>query len=99
MKTIYRYTINKPINDIDIPNGGEVISVGISKDEDTGKEVISLWVSIDTSSSLTKRRFLVFGTGANMDDTINFDMKFIGTVIKSNMYAFHIYEDKNSIYY
>lgn len=96
MKTIYRYTINKSINDIDIPNGAEVISVGISID-DNAKEVISLWAMVDTSASTTKRRFLVFGTGANMDDTTNFNINFLGTVRKSNMYAFHIFEVKNSI--
>lgn len=97
MKTIYRYTINKPINDIEIPNGAEVISVGISTDDETEKEVISLWAIVDTTASKTKRKFLVFGTGANMDDTLNFNTNFLGTVRKSNMYAFHVFEVKDSI--
>lgn len=95
MKTIYRYTINKSINDIDIPNGAEIISVGVSKEND--KEEISIWAIVDSGASMTKRRFLVFGTGADMDETTNFNLKFIGTVKKANQYAFHVFEIKDSI--
>lgn len=99
MKTIFRYNLNSSINDVELPSGAEVISVGVSKNERTNKEIISMWVSVNTTTkTFDKRRFLVFGTGANMDDTSNFNMKYLGTVIKSNMYAFHIFEVKDSIY-
>lgn len=56
------------------------------------KDVISIWAKVETSSSLEKRRILVFGTGADMSDVANFRLEPIGTVQKSNKYAFHVFE-------
>lgn len=106
MKTIYRYEINQAVNDINLPVGAEILSVGIVNDwkytpidpndpcdnTHTNVEAISLWAMVDTDNSAETRRFLVFGTGANMDATETYNLTFIGTVQKSNKYAFHIFE-------
>ena len=43
-----------------------------------------------------EKTFLVFGTGADMSSTVNFYCKFIGTVRRSNRWAFHIFEVNNT---
>lgn len=109
MKTVYRYEINQAINDVKLPVGAKILSVGISKgwkyspvdsynpvdDTRTQVEIISMWALVDTDSSVETRRFLVFGTGADMSATETYTLDFIGTVQKSNQYAFHIFEVNN----
>ena len=95
MLTVLRYEINKAINDVELPGGSKILSVGISKDN-LGVEKISIWCEAEVDENYVpytteKARFLVYGTGANMDDSVNFCAKYIGTVQKSNMYAFHVY--------
>lgn len=92
MKTIYRYEINNSngINEVMMPNGAEVISVGVSTETD--KEVISVWAIVDTDETFVKRYFTVIGTGANLDEFGYMQSKFIGTVKKKNQYAFHVFE-------
>lgn len=111
MKTVFRYEINNPsgVNDIQMPMGAKILSVGttldweyISDDEadDTKvfKEIINLWALVDTDDIKKTRRFIVAGTGANLEALTNFDLAFIGTVHKSvknnsiNKYAFHVFE-------
>lgn len=97
MKTIYRYEINQAVNDIKLPIGAEILSVGIVNDwkytpvdpndpcdnTHTTIETISLWVMVDTDNTSTEtRRFLVFGTGADMSATETYTLTFIGTVQK-----------------
>lgn len=100
MKTILRYDINEAINKIDLPIGYKILSVGIAEDE-KGRESISMWCEVDTiedsyeTEDTDDALILVFGTGANMDCLTNFDYKFIGTVQKSNKYAFHVIQAFN----
>lgn len=100
MKTILRYEINQSINDIDLPLGYEVLTVGVAEDKN-GREVISIWCGVDVMEgnyqpmNTEKARFLVFGTGADMDSLTNFDFKYIGTVQKANKYAFHVIQVLN----
>lgn len=96
MLTIHRYVINDAINKIKIPSSSEILSVGVAINEQTGKEEISVWVKCDDSDILTEKTFLVFGTGADMSSTVNFDCKFIGTVRRANRWAFHIFEVDNN---
>jgi len=97
MLTILRYEINQAVNDIKLPTGYKTLSVGIACD-DRGVEKISLWCEVEVDDDTYQpftfdiARFLVFGTGANMDAITNFNAKYIGTVQKSNQYAFHVYE-------
>ena len=98
MVTILRYEIPKAINDIELPIGYEILTVGIVTTA-IGAEHISIWCKVDVQDNYepypgnTKKvRFCIFGTGANMNDLCNFEHKYIGTVQKSNEYAFHVFE-------
>lgn len=98
MNTILRYEIPNAINDIELPVGYNILKVGIA--ESNGIEKISIWCQVDVHSNYKpyfteKVRFLVFGTGANMDEMVLFNYKYIGTVQKSNAYAFHVYQVTN----
>lgn len=95
MLTILRYEINQAINDIELPSDARILNVGLTKDG-CGIEKISVWCEVDVDKNYTPLcttvvRFVVFGTGANMDSIDRFNRKYIGTVQKSNMYAFHVY--------
>ena len=100
MKTILRYPINSSINKIELPVGYEVLSAGVAEDQH-GNEVISVWCKVDTNDdpaytpqATEQATFLVFGTGSNLDDMVPFEHMFVGTVQKSNRYAFHIFHVK-----
>lgn len=99
MTTILRYELNNAINDRELPIGYKILNVGVATDN-LGYEKISIWCEVEVDENLrpynTERvRFLIYGTGANMDDMINFHHEYIGTVQKSNRYAFHIYKVDN----
>lgn len=93
MKTVYRYEINQAINDVNLPVGAKVLSVGVAENV-ISCNVISLWALVDSDAGTETRRFLVFGTGADMSATETYNLDFIGTIQKSNAYAFHIFEVK-----
>lgn len=92
MKTIHRYELTEAINVISVPENAKVLSVGTSKNPQTKKEVISIWMAVEDTNRKHQRKFLVFGTGANLDDTINFQLDFIGTIKRADEYAFHVFE-------
>lgn len=93
MKTVYRYEINQAINDVNLPVGAKILSVGVAENG-ISSNVISLWALVDTEVGKETRRFLVFGTGADMSETETYNLEFVGTIRKSNAYAFHIFEVK-----
>ena len=101
MLTVYRYPLNNidGINNIEIPENAKILSVGVANDIISNNnvvmghvEVISLWAEVDTANTLSTRKILVFGTGANMDKISPYRHNFLGTVQKSNAYAFHVFE-------
>lgn len=91
METIYRYELPEAYNQVQMPAHAQVLNVGISNDPVEG-EVISLWARINTDEGLTTRTFLIFGTGANMDNLKTYHSNYIGTVQRKNQFAFHIFE-------
>ena len=98
MITILRYELNDAINDIELPVGYEVLKVGTKFDSE-GIERICIWckVYVDTNHQpgMTEHvRFLVFGTGANMDILTTTPNRYLGTTqLKHNsLHALHIFE-------
>ena len=98
MITILRYEIPNAINDIELPIGYEMLNVGIATD-DIGRERISIWCKVDVQTNYKPypggteiAKFCIFGTGADMGTFCNFEHKYIGTVQKSNEYAFHVFQ-------
>ena len=99
MITILHYEIHNAINDIDLPIGYEVLHVGTTTDKE-GYEKISIWCKVDVDPNyqpgMTEHvRFLVFGTGANMDELLNFPYQYIGSVKMSNKHTYHVFEVLN----
>lgn len=98
MITILRYELNDAINDLELPIGYEVLKVG-TKFDNEGIERICIWCKVDVDSNhqpgMTEHvRFLVYGTGANMDELATFPNKYLGTTqLKHNsLHALHIFE-------
>ena len=76
MNTILRYEINQAINDLELPVGYEVLHAGTSFDS-LGHEKICIWCKVDVDSKYCSTmnehvRFLVYGTGADMDELCTF---------------------------
>lgn len=93
---VYRYPINNPegISTIEIPEHAQFLNCGIGFNQD-GKEEISVWFFVDPNQPVEKHTFLVVGTGV---DVSKFNIsKFVGTVQKSNQYAFHVFLLNNVI--
>lgn len=91
MLTIYRKELNGGLNTIKLPMGAKVLRTAMSLAE-SGKEVVSIWYQCDTENGLEDRRFVVYGTGADMSEIEGYIKDYIGTAFKSNRYAFHVYE-------
>lgn len=96
MNTILRYELSGSISDIELPVGYKILSVGVA-DAPNGKEVISIWVNVDVNGNYEATatetvRFLIFGTGADMDSIKDWRTEFIGTVRYKNAYAYHVFK-------
>ncbi len=93
MKTIYRYEINREVNDLSLPQDFKILSVGVVKDPKTDKEKINMWAEVDDyrTSPKVPVKIVIFGTGADLSSLENFSHQFIGTVQKSNQYAYHVF--------
>ena len=91
MKTIYRYIINETINTVHIPFNAQILNAGTAID-DNGKEVVSIWAKVDTENTREVRKFLVVGTGADLSSTETYNLHYLGTVQRRNLYAFHVFE-------
>ena len=56
-------------------------------------EAVAVWAEVDPDASVEMRHFMVRGTGHPFPDDQRDDQRqFIGTVISSQGYVFHIYE-------
>lgn len=80
MKTIYKYTLDEPVN---MPWGSTVVQVGIQDG------LYCVWAMVDTDAPLEERRFFVVGTGHEL----HYNMVHVGTVFE-NPYVWHIMELK-----
>jgi len=84
MTIIWKYKIGIG-NTIKIPKGAKVLSSKIQNSQ------ICLWIKVNTDKDIENRRFVVIGTGHEIDN--NLKMKFIDTVInKDESLVFHIFE-------
>ncbi len=95
MKSIYRYELPDTVNEIQMPTGAEILHVGLTRQfnkDNSSKQVCSVWAKVDTTAHDETRKFVIFGTGANLDETENFDMKYIGSFQRADMFTFHVFE-------
>lgn len=102
-KTIWRFEINKDVNEIEMPKGAEILN-GLHVEHNSVitetpngferdiQEVISIYAIVDTTAPMEIRKFLRFGTGANMDETANFELKHIGSCQRKKSWMCHVFE-------
>ncbi len=97
MITIYKYALNEECTEIDLPYTSEVLSVGLQASEGMEeKEVVYLWIKLNTELQLYKRYFVIYGTGHEMNEEDN-KHTFIGTVQMNNGLVWHIFERSSLI--
>lgn len=83
MKIWKQFLQRQRVQDIAIPSGAEIISVGY-KDEGA-----TIWFKCDPEAAPEMRRIEICYTGA---DDVPEDGKFIGTVIKPTGIVLHVFE-------
>ncbi len=91
MKTIWKYEV--PIKDsffIQVPEGGKILSL------QTQMGTPCLWILVDQSRRNEGRRFRYFGTGFAIENMMETDILYIGSVlIQDDSLVFHLFEEKN----
>ncbi len=91
MTNIFKYKITALDQNIKIPKGAEILSVGVQKGE------IMIWALVDVkevAEELITRKFLVTGTGwdvSSFKEDKESDFIFIGTVF-IDVYVFHVFD-------
>ena len=85
MRTIYKYQLNDADNIIEMPANSMVLSAATQNHE------VVIWASVETTHGINNRRFLVIGTGWDMSEYENLELKFINTVFVDRM-VFHVFE-------
>lgn len=84
---IFKYTIKVSERyELEIPNGGEILSIQNQYDE------ITIWVMVNEAASKEVRTFAVFGAGHPVDFGCSPSV-FIGTVQIDGL-AWHVFEIK-----
>lgn len=86
-KTVWKYDI-KTTNtlNINMPKGAEILDI------QEQKEKPKIWALVNPDNSLETRKFKIYGTGHNIDSSINKD-NYIGTyqLHRGNL-IFHVFE-------
>lgn len=90
MMTIHKYVFEPAENlEIEMPGNAHVFNVGCQR----GK--LCLWAMVDTTKPMRRRRFLVYGTGHEVDSGLSlFDTasEHIGTV-QQGPFVWHVFID------
>ena len=82
MKTIYKYNLSQPVH---MPWGSTVVKVGIQNGQ------CCIWALVDTNAPVEERRFVVVGTGSEIDD----NMVYVGTMFEEP-FVWHVVELKKN---
>jgi len=84
MKTIWKYEINKVVQELEIPFGAKFLHVGNQNGH------ICLWFEVESENKKETRRFEIAGTGKAQ---LDIDKKYLGSMIFHNhAFVWHIYE-------
>lgn len=82
MKTIWKFNLTADCT-VEIPLNSEILCVQTQHDRP------QMWVLVDPSKQLIKRRIKIFGTGHE----INEDTNYIGTFqLRGGQLVFHVFE-------
>lgn len=93
MKTVYKYEIANPSQQLSLPKGYEILCAKCQSDR-WGEESLFLWALVDPDEvereAVTIR---VFGTGTDIDDDIK--LSYIDTVMMNGgKYVFHVFKQE-----
>jgi hypothetical protein len=85
--TIYKYKLEKTIQELDIPVGGKVLSLQVQDN------VPCIWVLVDSNKLKVTRTFETFGTGQTIPPP--YVREYIGTfqLLRGNL-VYHVFETK-----
>lgn len=84
-KAVWKFTL-RPIIEIEMPDGAQVLSV----QEQHGE--LCMWALVDTSKPMVKRKFLTFGTGHILPDGKR--LEFVGTaLLESGAFVLNVFEE------
>jgi hypothetical protein len=83
---IWKYELNYGLQEVSVPIGAVVLSVGIQNSE------IMTWVLVDETAKKESRRFFVTGTGHVWPPMKGLPI-FVGTVFQGS-YVWHVFEIK-----
>jgi len=85
MKTIYKYEVSPFNNEMFLPVGAKILSVGEQDNR------IYIWALVNPDlAAQTQRHIHAYGTGHPMEDSRQL---FIGTVQMKNGLVFHFFEE------
>ncbi len=74
-----------------IPKGAKILSVGIQEENYIGYQPIMLWALVDPESEPCPRRFMIYGTGHEVNHDLIQHQDFIGTVQQGPL-VWHIFD-------
>ena len=81
MKTIHKYVLAHCNNEISAPSGAIPLTVQYQEN------ALCVWMEVQESNPLVRRRILVVGTGFQIDE----EMRYIGTV-QEPPFVWHVYD-------
>jgi hypothetical protein len=88
MRTIYKYQLKvTDEQDLLMPKDAEILCI---------KEVngeVCIYAYVDNQAIKESRRFLIYGTGHEIENDMWSKRKYIGTFVKQNGFVGHLFED------
>lgn len=94
-RTIYKFHLDSKRNEISMPVGAKVLTVGSQTIADSIAESIVIWADVNLKAETEQRTFLVYGTGWPLPEDAP-DIHYIGTaLLYKNRLVFHVYEERN----
>lgn len=83
MKTIYKYTLSSPQNEVDLPREFKILHLALQN------EIPCLWAEVDDIKPLIRMTVTFYGTGHIVPDNAG---NYIGTVLMHDgSLVFHAY--------
>lgn len=85
--TIWKYTLNPGRTLLEIPSGGQVLTVQVQHGE------VRIWVLVRPEASLVTREFTVYGTGHEVPEDPTCTRAYLGTIqMAEGSLIFHVFE-------
>jgi hypothetical protein len=83
-ETVWKYTLPKTMNEVEMPSGATVLMIGEQHNE------ICLWARVDPDAAWETRRFQVVGTGH--EDLVGGEIYLGSAHINNGNFVFHVFE-------